>query len=159
MSGQRLELNVLRHTVDIAGRVGWRERDRISTGLFVRVGYHLDMLRIDLSSVTPLPSENIAGLTLGAVLELPRMWGRLGVRLQGDALVAASREQTIGIADGTDAGTQGVLGAARLSYALAPAWTLDAGYELAYVETAFSGFSDRLQMAATGPVRANLDQV
>src|SRR4051794_32247830 len=73
MAGQKEDLSVVGHTVDLGGRLGWRSPDGMLTGLYARLGWHMDATQIDQSKLAPLPSDTVTGFTVGAGLDLPRL--------------------------------------------------------------------------------------
>src|SRR5262249_19740370 len=96
MSGQREDLSVVEHSIDLGGRLGYRSGDGMRTGFYARLGYHLDSLQIDQSKLAPLPSENVSGLTLGGGLDLPALTENISACAHFDFMFSGSRDQTVG---------------------------------------------------------------
>jgi uncharacterized protein YraI len=159
MAGQREDLAVIQHTLDLGARLGYRSPDGMRLGLYGRLGYHMDALKIDQSKLAPLPSETISGVTIGAGLDLPGLSQHLSARATVDVLAVGSRDQTIGLRDGTDDGTNGLFIATTLGYRFGEAWAADGGYQLSYLATSFKGPSERLQNRGTWGARTNLDHM
>src|SRR5206468_12576349 len=45
--GQKEDLTVMQHSIDLGGRLGYRGSSGVRTGLYARIGYHLDALQMD----------------------------------------------------------------------------------------------------------------
>jgi hypothetical protein len=139
--------------------VGYRSGDGMHMGLYARLGYHLDSLQIDQSKLAPLPSENISGYTMGGGLELPTLSERFSACAHFDFMFAGSRDQTAGLRDGKETGTQGVLAGVAVGYRFGEEWAATGGYNLSYMTTTFSGPSERLMNQGTWGARTNLDHI
>ena len=159
MGGQREDLSVIEHSIDAGGRLGYRSGDGMRTGLYTRFGYHLDSLQIDQSKLAPLPSENIAGFTIGGGLDLPALSEHFSAALHFDFMFTGARDQTVGLRDGRDTGTQGILMGAALGYRFGDAWAMTGGYNMSYMTTTFAGPSERLMNQGTWGSRSNLDHI
>lgn len=159
MSGQKEDLAVIEHSIDLGGRVGYRSGDGMRTGLYARVGYHLDSLQIDQSKLAPLPSENISGFTMGAGLDLPGLSEHMAACAHFDFMFSGTRDQTVGLRDGKDNGTQGLLAGVMLGYRFGDAWAMTGGYNMSYMTTTFTGPSERLMNQGTWGSRTNLDHI
>jgi hypothetical protein len=158
MSGSG-DLAILEHTVDVGLRAGYRSPEGMGTGIYLRAGYYLNAFGIDRSSASPLPSETVAGVTAGAGMEMPRLTERLGVRVHADYLLTASRDQTTGLRDGKDAGTTGLLAGLMLGYRFRDAWAAEAGYNMTYLSSSFTGPLERLSATGTWATRSDLDHM
>jgi uncharacterized protein YgiM (DUF1202 family) len=159
MGGQREDLSVLEHSIDVGGRLGYRSGDGMKTGLYTRFGYHLDSLQIDQSKLAPLPSENISGFTIGGGLDIPALSEHFSACAHFDFMFSGARDQTVGLRDGRDNGTQGILLGAALGYRFGDAWAMTGGYNMSYMTTSFTGPSERLMNQGTWGLRSNLDHI
>jgi SH3-like domain-containing protein len=157
--GQRQDLSLTMHTFELGGRAGYRSPGEIGTGVYARLAYHVDAIQIDRSMLVPLPSENVSGLTVGVGLDIPRVSERLGARASIDLLPSGSREQTKGLGDGAEDNTVGLLLALGGGYRLGSNWSLEGGYLLSFLSTAYRGASPRLGMQGTWGLRQNTDHL
>ena len=159
MGGQREDLSVMEHSIDLGGRAGYRSGDGMRTGLYARFGYHLDSLQIDQSKLAPLPSENISGFTIGGGLDIPMLTTNFAACAHADFMFSGARDQTVGLRDGRDNGTQGILLGMALGYRFGDAWAMTGGYNRSYMTTTFAGPSERLMNQGTWGARSNLDHI
>jgi hypothetical protein len=76
-----------------------------------------------------------------------------------DLLPGGSREQTKGLGDGVEDNTVGLLFALGGGYRIGSQWSLEAGYQLSFLSTAYRGASPRLGMQGTWGLRSNTDHL
>ena len=105
------------------------------------------------------PSENVSGLTMGGGLDLPGLSEHMSACAHFDFMFSGTRDQTVGLRDGKDNGTQGILAGAMLGYRFGDAWAMTGGYNLSYMTTSFTGPSERLMNQGTWGLRTNLDHI
>lgn len=166
LMGQQQDLALMVHTLDLGARAGYRAPDGMRMGVYGRLGYHMNGIQIDQTPVPidqnnkkPLPNETISGLTIGGGLDLPRLSEHMGARARADLLVGAGRDETIGLRDGAEDGTAGLLLGLLLDYRFGEAWAAEGGYQLQYLSTNFKGPSERLGGQGSWANRTNTDHI
>lgn len=151
-----VDIGFKRHQVDLGARAGYALGGDMGMVAYGRVGFHYDNFRInDVSNfdrnLARLPSEVLTGVTVGAILDVPRLGGAWAARVRVDALpLLASRQQTTGLEDGASAKTFAAWGGALLEYAWDDTYKLSGEYQYAYATTRWTGAvetSMRLHMA------------
>jgi uncharacterized protein YgiM (DUF1202 family) len=156
--GKATQLTLLEHTLDVGARIGARSTgEGMGTGFYGRLGYHTDLIRIDYVDAAKLPSENVAGVTIGVGLDIPYLSEHLSLAARGDYMIG-SRDQTVNLRDGKDAGTMGIFLGLGAGYRFGQSWSADVGYQLSYLATSFTGISERLQ-GGSRATRLNLDHI
>jgi len=151
-----VDIGFKRHQIDLGARAGYALGGAPGMVAYARVGFRYDNLRIDDvrnfdSNLARLPSEVLRGVTVGALLDVPRLGARWSARVGLDALpLLASRTQTTGLEDGASSHTFAVRGAAIVACALGDTYRVSGEYGVEYAKTRWSGVADgsmRLQAA------------
>src|SRR5262249_39436663 len=89
----------------------------------------------------------------------PALAGHRGRGARADLLVGAGRDETIGLRDGAEDGTAGLLLGLLLDYRFGEAWAAEGGYQLQYLSTNFKGPSERLGGQGSWANRTNTDHI
>jgi hypothetical protein len=124
------------HQVDLRLAFGKDFHRPSGLALFARLGYRYQGFLIDnVNSATAnpakLPSEVLQAPTVGAMLQIPRLTDKLGLRVAADAVVAgASLTQTKGLEDGKSPSAKMYCLGAVVTYAWKKGWDLQGSYEL-----------------------------
>ena len=151
-----VDIGFKRHQFDLGARAGYALGGKLGMVASGRLGFHYDNLRIDEvrnfdSNLARLPSEVLRGVTVGALLDVPRLGARWSARVGLDALpLLARRTQTAGLEDGASSHTFAVRGGAVVAYALSDTYRVSGEYGYEYAKTRWSGVADgsmRLQAA------------
>lgn len=140
------------YDIDVRGMFGYDFHHKTGAAAYGRVGYHYGMFQVaNVSDFTKnlahLPSETLAGPTIGIGAELPRLNEKIGAQIAADYLVMGKRAQTKGLEDGAVSTVSALWAGAIVNYQWKPAITLDAAYGYDYSKTVWTG-------AATGSMRA-----
>ncbi len=138
------ELAVAHEQTDFSLEAGWRARRTGGAGVLARGGYHFESTQIDRGNIVALPSEHLEGPIAGATLDVPEALPSVDLRLDFDALVRASRNQTPGLREGLRAPTLGLFGAARVRYRASTSFAVDLGYGFSQTRTELAGAGARL---------------
>lgn len=142
---------------DIGARAGVRAKDVFDLAL--RVGGHYDaFLTRDVDNAGMLPRERLAGLTLGAAVEIVPPHSPFSAMLRTDVLVVGSRAQTPGLEDGTSSNARAIWGGLTVRYLIGRRWAVFGGYELGRATTTWSGMSVR-QPGVTNARRVDTTQI
>jgi SH3-like domain-containing protein len=113
--------------------------------VFARLGYHYDSFQVaDVADFTKntakLPNQIISAPTLGGALVIPRLTGKLALKVSLDTiLLGASVSQTKNLEDGTGPSAKAVFLGGVLTYRWKPKMNLQATYDLGYTSISFSG--------------------
>jgi SH3-like domain-containing protein len=151
-----VDIGFKRHQIDIGARAGYALGGELGMVAYGRLGYHYDNFRIDDvrnfdRNLARLPSEVLRGVTVGALLDVPRLGAGWSARVHLDALpLLARRTQTTGLEDGATSHAFAVWGGGRVQYALGDTYRVSGEYEYAYAKTRWSGAKEgsmRPQMA------------
>ena len=140
-----VDIGFKRHQVDLGARAGYVLGGDMGMVAYGRVGFHYDNFRInDVSNfdrnLALLPSEVLTGVTVGAILDVPRLGAAWAARVRVDALpLLASRQQTTGLEDGATSKTFAAWGGALLEYAWDDTYKLSGEYQYAYARTRWNG--------------------
>ncbi len=154
-TGGGADIGFKRHQVDLGARAGYTLGGDMGMVAYGRVGFHYDNFRInDVSNfdrnLARLPSEVLTGVTVGALLDVPRLGKAWSARARIDALpLLASRQQTTGLEDGASSQAFAAWGGAQVEYAWDDVYRLSAAYEYAYARTRWKG-------AAEGSMRQHM---
>jgi uncharacterized protein YgiM (DUF1202 family) len=146
------------HDVDARLLGGYDFHHPTGAAAFARLGYHYGMFAVaDVSDFTrnlaKLPSETLAGPTVGLGGEVPRITDQIGARAHVDYLVAGSRAQTVGLEDGA-VSTAGALWASLVvHYQWKPDMTIDVAYGYDWSKTVWTGAAPG-SMRGTGATQA-----
>ncbi len=140
------------YDVDLRALAGYDFHHKTGAAAFGRVGYHYGMFAVaNVSDFTKnlahLPSEILAGPTVGVGADLPRITDKLGGSIRADYLVMGKRQQTKGLEDGAVSTVKALWAGAVVNYQWKPSMTLNAAYGYDYSKTVWTG-------AATGSMRA-----
>jgi hypothetical protein len=113
-----------------------------------RLGFHYDNMRIN-SVADPgrnparLPSEVLSGVTVGALLDVPRLHEQWSARFEVAALpLLARRTQTKGLEDGAGSKATALWGGALVQYALDDTYKVSGEYQYAYAKTTWNGVKE-----------------
>jgi uncharacterized protein YgiM (DUF1202 family) len=140
-----VDIGFKRHQVDLGARAGYTLGGDMGMVAYGRLGFRYDNFRInDVSNfdrnLARLPSEVLTGVTVGALLDVPRLGRSWSARARVDALpLLASRQQTAGLEDGASSRTFAAWGGALVEYAWDDVYRLSAAYEYAYARTRWNG--------------------
>ncbi len=140
-----VDIGFKRHLVNLGARAGYVLGGDMGMVAYGRVGFRYDNFRInDVSNfdrnLARLPSEVLTGVTVGALLDVPRLGGAWSARVRVNALpLLASRQQTTGLEDGASSKTFAAWGGALVEYAWDETYKLSAAYEYAYARTRWNG--------------------
>ena len=154
-TGGGADIGFKRHQVDLGARAGYTLGGDMGMVAYGRIGFHYDNFRInDVSNfdrnLARLPSEVLTGVTVGALLDVPRLGRAWSARARLDALpLLASRQQTTGLEDGASSKAFAAWGGALVEYAWDDVYRLSAAYEYAYARTRWKG-------AAEGSMRPHM---
>ncbi len=123
-----------------------------------RAGYHVSSVTVDVSTQAKLPSEKLAGFTVGGVFEAPRLTDKIGMRVGADLLMGGTLLQTQGLQDGESSAASVMFLNAGATYSFTPRLGANASYQLAYETFAFAGANQR-EPSATKAKREDLQHV
>jgi hypothetical protein len=126
--------------------------------LGARVGYHISSVTVDVSDNAKLPSERLAGFTVGLGFAAPHLTDRIGMSVGADYMVGGSLLQTKGLQDGDSSTTSAMFASAGLSYAFTRSLGATASYQLSYESFTFAGANQR-DAAATNAQRQDIQHV
>jgi len=141
------------YDIDVRGLVGYDFHHKTGAAAYGRLGYHYGMFQVaNVSDFTKnlahLPSETLAGPTVGVGADLPRITDKIGASIAADYMVMGARAQTKGLEDGAVSTVTALWAGLMVSYQWKPAITLDAQYGYDYSKTVWTG-------VATGSMRAS----
>ena len=153
---QSVNIGFKDHVIDLGGRAGYKLSSKNGMAAYGRLGFHYEHFGIDnvgdfTKNLARLPTEVLSGVTIGAMLDVPRLTDRFSGRIGLDALaLLASRKQTAGLEDGASSSAFALWATASVVYDWKPDWKLTGQYEYAYAKTSWTGMataSMRPQMA------------
>jgi hypothetical protein len=143
------------HDVDLLAIGGYDLRHPRAITLWARAGLHFARFSVsDLGNRARIPAETAYGPMLGAAVRVGRLTPTIGLDAAIDVMPTAKRAQTVNQTDGQLAATRTVWLQLAGTYALAPRWRLEGGYQLGYTASRWAGASDR-HMSATGATRSD----
>jgi len=131
------------HQVDIRGAVGKDLHKPSGMAIFGRLGYRYQGFLIDnvtdaTKNPVKLPSEVFQAPTIGAMLSIPRLTDKIGMRFALDtALVATSVTQTKGYEDGASPSAKAICFGAVLTYKWKKDMDLQGSYDFDYESVDF----------------------
>ena len=141
--GSLIVLGMPTHTIDFGAQVGLHLNALGGLELRARLGGEIMMDLIQGSAKAPLPSDRVAGMTVGAGIAAPNLFllanRPFGAHLYGWALVPAQRAQTIGLEEGARSSTIGASFGGGLAYGLYKGLSLGADYSYGFVLTHYVG--------------------
>ncbi len=114
------------------------------TSARARGGYHYQAFLVDqLDNIARMPSESLAGPTVGAELSLPRAIGGTSLEVGLDVMVGGHRAQTEGRTDGTSSSAGALWVTTRLQHSLVAGFDLVLTHQYGHARTEWTGPSDR----------------
>jgi SH3-like domain-containing protein len=142
------DIGFKRHQLGVGARAGYElGAERLAT-VYGRLGLLYDNFRIndvnnfDLN-LARLPSEVLTGITVGAMLDVPRLGEKWAGRLQIETLpLLAGRKQTAGLEDGASSKTFAAWGGALVEYAWNETYRVTGEYQYAYARTTWQGVKE-----------------
>ncbi|MSP17522.1 MAG: hypothetical protein EXR73_13105 [Myxococcales bacterium] len=143
--------------IDVRGTVGYDVSDG-EYQLVGRVGYHLAKTDVAESAVAKLPSEDVAGFTVGAGIAAPRLADRIQGQLGVELLMKGALTQTEGMRDGETSAVKAWYATAVVTYAYEGKIDLFANYQLALETVTFEGANER-EPSALNASREDLQHV
>lgn len=152
---QSVNIGFKDHVIDLGGRAGYKLSDKTGMAAYGRLGFHYEHFGINnvgdfTKNVARLPTEVLSGVTIGAMLDVPRLTDKFSGRVGLDALaLLASRKQTAGLEDGASSKAFALWATASVVYDWKPDWKLTGQYEYAYAKTSWTGM-------ATGSMRPQM---
>ncbi len=160
-AGMSSDIAFISHEVAAGAALGYNFQNERGIAAYARAGYHYGKLDIsdgsDIAVNTAyLPSEILSGITVGALVDVPRLTNKIGARIGLDLLYPNGKlQQTQGLEDGTSSDVTAAWGTALLVYQWKPAWDITGGYRYGYSKVDFEGASMRPH-AATEADRKNV---
>jgi hypothetical protein len=132
------------HDVQAAALIGYDFHHKTGAAAFGRLGYHYGLFQVSnvgdfTKNLAHLPSETLAGVTLGVAAEAPRLSDKVGAHLVVDYMVMGKRAQTVGLEDGSVSTANAAWGAASVDYQWKPDMSIDIGYQYEYSKTVWTG--------------------
>jgi uncharacterized protein YgiM (DUF1202 family) len=132
------------HDIDLRAVGGYDFHHKTGAAAFARLGYHYSMFQVAsvadfTKNLARLPSETLAGPTIGVSAELPRITEKLGGRLAADYLIAGKRAQTTGLEDGQVSNATALWGALVVDYQWKKDMVIDFAYGYDYAKTVWTG--------------------
>ncbi|HEY7955266.1 MAG TPA: hypothetical protein VII38_08225, partial [Polyangia bacterium] len=142
-AGGDVVLGVQAHSIGFGGDAGVHFDVIGGLDLKLRLGGAFDINLVQASTKVPLPSDLVMGLTVGLGLSLPELFhlgGRaVGIYAFGGVLAPATREQTIGLAEGAQSSTIGGYFGGGFNIGIYKGLGLEAAYTYSLAVTHFSG--------------------
>jgi uncharacterized protein YgiM (DUF1202 family) len=125
------------HNATAVAQAGYDFHSSSGMALMARVGFHYGAFFVPTGNTATLPSEIFRGPVIGAALMLPQLTSTIGVKVKLDAIVLATRKQTIGVEDGATPKPSGLNFELLATYKWSPSLNILAGYQLDYASTNF----------------------
>jgi len=151
------------HNLNVRAVGGYDLKKKNGMMLFARLAYHYESFLIaNVNDLTKnnakLPSEIIKGPMIGAALGIPRLTGKIGLRISVDAmLVGASVTQTKNLEDGANPSATKVTFGTGVTFRWKPGMDLQATYDLNYASLSFGAPMANSQRLHTGTGVARTD--
>ena len=151
------------HNLNVRAVGGYDLKKKNGMMLFARLAYHYESFLIsNVNDLTKnnakLPSEIIKGPMLGAALAIPRLTGKIGLRVSLDAmLIGASVTQTKNLEDGANPSATKVTFGTGVTYRWKPGMDLQVTYDLNYASLSFGAPIANSQRMHTGTGVARTD--
>lgn len=145
------------HNLNVRGEFGYDFHKPSGMLLLGRLGYHYDAYLMPVDNKATLPSESLAGPTLGVALDVPRLRPSISVRGALDAIVLAKRGQTVGLEDGASPSAIGLSLGGVATWKWKPALWVVASYELQYYSNSFGAAVATSKRMHTGTSVARSD--
>lgn len=138
------DISFQEHRIDIGVRAGYKLGKETGMAGYGRIGYHYDRFGIDdvenfAVNIPKLPSEILAGVTVGVMLDVPQFNPKFAFRLSADMLISGDRVQTAGLEDGVVSTADAIWGVARLDYRWKPEMKITAQYHYSGLTTEWQG--------------------
>lgn len=145
------------HEVSVGAAAGYDFNATNGMAVYGRAGYHYGKFGVNPPlNMAGLPSEIMSGITLGARMEIPRLSGKIGLRLAGDAMFpAANLTQTEGLRDGNLDSLFAAWVSTLVTYQWSPKISLEAGYRYGVAKAVWTGQSQRPTDAVNQSRRAD----
>lgn len=150
---QTVDIPYTTYDVDLRALAGYDFHHKTGAAAFGHLGYHYGMFQVAntgdfAKNLARLPSETVAGPTVGIGAEMPRITDKIGARISADYLVLGKRAQTIGLEDGQISDITSLWAGATVSYRWKKSMNLDVAYGYDYSKTVWTG-------AAVGSMRGH----
>ncbi len=141
------------YDIDVRALAGYDFHHKTGAAAFGHLGYHYGMFQVAnvgdfAKNLARLPSETVAGPTIGVGAEMPRITDKVGARIAADYLVLGKRVQTVGLEDGAISDVTSLWAGATVSYRWKKSMNLDVAYGYDYSKTVWTG-------SATGSMRGH----
>ena len=133
------------HDVGTSVVVGTRIADAFGgTSARARAGYHYQAFLVDkIDNIARMPSESLAGPTVGGELSLPRAISGTSLEVDLDIMVGGQRKQTDGRTDGTSSAASALWVTTRIEHALFAGFDLVIAHQYGHARTEWTGPSTR----------------
>jgi uncharacterized protein YgiM (DUF1202 family) len=132
------------HDVQAAALAGYDLHNKMGAAAYARLGYHYNMFQVAnvgdfTKNLAHLPSETLAGVTVGIQAEAPHINEKIGAQLVADYMVMGKRAQTKGLEDGQVSSAKAAWASLQVTYQWKPDMSLDVGYQYEYAKTEWTG--------------------
>jgi hypothetical protein len=132
------------HDVQAAALIGYDFHHKTGAAAFGRLGYHYGLFQVAnvgdfTKNLAHLPSETLAGVTVGLAAEAPHLNDKIGAHLVADYMIMGKRAQTKGLEDGSVSTAKSAWANLTADYQWKPDMSINIGYQYEYSKTVWTG--------------------